>query len=520
MVRAEAFPTPDFSDFDCSTLGSPCPTVARSLTESLPIGNMPLEQLYCSTLNQTSASPATAFQDFSFYYNRLLQINNFSTVQSYYDAIALPGGLFADGMGDATISATSHSSVRETLANFSYLTGTRQAYRSNELGRRRMNDLGWFTYPKSTYQGIGIGLPGDIHDALRPILDETMGDGSILGDLFATEGNHWTYEQLVEMSRSFLENRDTIGFIDYSVFVIMALWKIIVGLDITEAQATAFASIQFLSANLIEYPQAIAEECRRVSQVDIIRRAKQRYVNMIVDALNERRGELETIADADEDTVTSAAYAILDALFFAGGLSVPIVLRVGLREYYECSAGTESIDVSSKMDLKVMAMETIRSTPPVNSAAYINGENLEDPGKRVVALLGLATVDESVYGEKPEEFRIRGDLNYYHSRSVNFADQAGPIDGLPGTNRVCPARSLAVNMIAAFWDAAELNAWGLVDGTVTRICEDGAACPDTRPCAATQSVEDAEATPTRKICLGKRLGRSCGDGSERKLRGS
>jgi hypothetical protein len=57
------------------------------------------------------------------------------------------------------------------------------------------------------------------------------------------------------------------------------------------------------------------------------------------------------------------------------------------------------------------------------------------------------------YGEDVLDFRIRGDLAYYHECSLNFADAAGPLDGFPGTNHICPAKSLAVNMIAAFLKA-------------------------------------------------------------------
>ena len=89
-------------------------------------------------------------------------------------------------------------------------------------------------------------------------------------------------------------------------------------------------------------------------------------------------------------------------------------------------------------------------------------DEVHDSGQRIASLVGMAGFDKSVYGDDVDKIKIRGSLEFYHSRSLNFADAAGPLHGKPGSNRLCPGRSASVSMATQFLKAMDLSQWELI----------------------------------------------------------
>lgn len=161
--------------------------------------------------------------------------------------------------------------------------------------------------------------------------------------------------------------------------------------------------------------------------------------------------------DVDLDVeLTKTAIAVLDSFLFAGGASVPSTIKNGLAAYYSgLTPKRNKFSMTDPMDLGLLVLETVRSYPPVLGFPYID----KTTGQRSAPLPGMAGYDRNVYGGDADRFRIRGDLDYYHERSLNWADSALPVDGKPFSNRVCPARSMSYSMIIAFWEALDATQW-------------------------------------------------------------
>jgi hypothetical protein len=160
----------------------------------------------------------------------------------------------------------------------------------------------------------------------------------------------------------------------------------------------------------------------------------------------------------------------LDSFLFAGGLSIPAVVQAGLAAYFT-ELTPKKFDMTDVENLKLLALGSIRLYPPVIGVPYIDTTT----GQRHVPLPGYAGLDQSVYGLDANEFRIRGDLQYYHSRSLNWADSALPVDGKAHTNHICPGRSMSFNMIVAFWEALDAIMW-CVDPSTEIKKENGPTC--------------------------------------------
>jgi len=173
-------------------------------------------------------------------------------------------------------------------------------------------------------------------------------------------------------------------------------------------------------------------------------------------------------ADYDRH-ITITARGVLDALIFAGGLSVPGLIFSGLAAYYTGLTGTE-FDITDPGQAPLLVMETIRNYPAVLGVPYLMPDGTDEDGNtkyhRRAPLAGMGGYDKGVYGEDALEFRIRhsapdgGDgLEFYKSHSIDWADSAKPVDGKPWSSRICPAKSMSYNMVLAFWEAMDPTNW-------------------------------------------------------------
>ena len=117
-----------------------------------------------------------------------------------------------------------------------------------------------------------------------------------------------------------------------------------------------------------------------------------------------------------------------------------------------------NIDWSNRDDLGRIIYEMIRWAPPVLAVAF------EADGRRYHSTVGYTGYDADFFGDDWRDIRVRGDVDYYRERMLNWADTALPLAGRPETARLCPARSLSYNLVLAFMDALDVQSWEMADG--------------------------------------------------------
>jgi len=143
-----------------------------------------------------------------------------------------------------------------------------------------------------------------------------------------------------------------------------------------------------------------------------------------------------------------AGHTIADAFLFAGGLSVPAMIKHTVGAFFDQDEEQEPERrrLLTGTDLKLLILETTRRFPPVLGFTYIDNAS----GQRIAPLPGMRGYDRKIYGEDVLKIKIRGNLDFYHTKSMNW-NEAARVQG-PG-NRSCPGRSMSLAMAAAFIEA-------------------------------------------------------------------
>jgi hypothetical protein len=128
--------------------------------------------------------------------------------RAFFESIMNPDSETASGAGSCTTSFVTHASIKQALEDFNPLAAEGGAFRENALGLVCTPTTTFPSYPGTDYKGIGLGVPNKVHDMIRPLLDELMGDGTVMGDSAATEGKTWTYEGLLESAKTYIGDKD------------------------------------------------------------------------------------------------------------------------------------------------------------------------------------------------------------------------------------------------------------------------------------------------------------------------
>ncbi len=380
----------------------------------------------------------------------------------YFEDNMNEDGVSSDHPGDNTRSYIALSEIRSRIADLPVKQESGEVTRGNELGLLRLNQAFYPECEGGDNCGIALGVSQADHKIVRPILDEIFGTEEFqpgsrdLGSL-TYAGNKWTRESLQQSAKEYIESKNTLEIKnDPACWTTMVLHKLALGIDLDAKQAQDFIDFQAKAVILTPLPSFVPEWFGGQLGVDETLKKKAKYIEdykvALVKQVND--GVITTLDATDDVAVTKAAWGFLDALIFAGGLSVPGVIHGGLAAYYSGLTGMDW-DPSDTTDLALLVMETIRMSPPVLGVPYIEVAT----GFRHAPLAGMGGFDKSVYGDDVEEFRIRNTLDEYHALSIDWADTAVPAAGAPWSNRICPAKSMSYNMIQAFWEALDMTNW-------------------------------------------------------------
>lgn len=152
------------------------------------------------------------------------------------------------------------------------------------------------------------------------------------------------------------------------------------------------------------------------------------------------------------DRPDTLAMAVMDAMNFAGGLSVRTAITRSLALPFSPWGHANlpgSLDLCDSASHRPYIYEVLRRWPLVEAVSYTRHADAACGGSRPEFLnLHMAQRDPAVWGETPEHFEVRP-LETYEKLSVSFAEDRGPAAGKPHSHE-CPAKALALAIIETF----------------------------------------------------------------------
>ena len=171
-------------------------------------------------------------------------------------------------------------------------------------------------------------------------------------------------------------------------------------------------------------------------------------------------------AGLNETQIAIVNSNLLDALIFAGGLSVPGAIGLGVAALYAPDSPAAGITLT-KDNAARYAWETTRFFPPVLGFPFVNATDKERPLKILAVGMGQRAAD--AWGADAEEpsFRLRS-MSEYHKWWVGHADHA---DGGDGPRRTCPGKDLSMTMIEAWFLAWDEARWTPAPGTAFKFSD-------------------------------------------------
>lgn len=386
-----------------------------------------------------------------------------------------PSSGFVPAPGLCSTSLSRYDDIKKFLEDLPEALGDDTYVRENALGLFRLSDKLFLDDIWSDgYAGLFLGAPRDDHDFIRPIVDYLYGGGSIDGDsytasfggAFSTSGRHWSQSDLIDSAQTFFASKDEsllVG-VDEHIWVTKQLHKISLGIILSDQQAQIFFGLQSALLGLSILPDALAET---IAPEGAFAQAEQGlayfrnlYNDTIANSTDSRLVHVRSLL-VDEGLYSQVVNALLEANLLAGGLSVPSIIKSSTAYYHAgfLDDTTPEFDTTSLQKIKLLALESTRLNPPVLGVPVINPVD----GERISGLAGMAGFDKDTYGPTAGDFKIRGDISYYHNRSLNWADvSVHPSD--PTKHRVCPGRSLSLSMASAYLFAMKLDDWYVESG--------------------------------------------------------
>ena len=315
-----------------------------------------------------------------------------------------------------------------------------EAYRSNELGNVRINDLIW--------PDIALGSNESVHSRLRPVYDALWGRGA----------STWTKESVRAGARAFIAGVNGTFTVskDISKWVELELHNVSLGYTLTAEQLERFLDFQSSAPLMLTMPEIFNFVLSRLTSVQDFISTRQQLVQEYADIMaRDTRGLFSNISASFRPTMASA---LLDSLTFAGGLSIPHALTsVFALMYSDQSPAGEAKDVSKLSDEEVerFVFEAVRLFPPVIEFPWMDARD----ERRKLMIQMKALRDPGVWGlgaEGADAFSLKPLEKYQNYSGITWVEPAnGPQKeghrwiSTP-TSRGCPGQDLSLAMIVGF----------------------------------------------------------------------
>eukprot|EP00928_Gymnodinium_smaydae_P046901 TRINITY_DN31272_c0_g1_i1.p1 TRINITY_DN31272_c0_g1~~TRINITY_DN31272_c0_g1_i1.p1 ORF type:complete len:579 (+),score=102.70 TRINITY_DN31272_c0_g1_i1:80-1738(+) len=369
-------------------------------------------------------------------------------------------------------------------------------WRGNELGFIINNPKFWSGLQAMSPMSIALGILPSQHAQIRPIMEDMWDIGTD-----ATQEKYKNAQRVVDGAiRTFLQDRTEIDIqTDITILVHKILNKLGLKRDISEEYAAEFVAVQGRVVALGTLSQLIPTPFVRVALSGLVEEATKfvaEYIPLIQELYGEELGHRS--CQPSENCTVQAAHATFDALYAAGGLSVPSGISTGLATLYSTDASNPfAAKEYAKNESLNFFWEALRYFPPVvgfphwttrptcagstpEATAALNkpdGKSEACPlgsnnfftgypdvnqyagGVRAVPNLAIAQRDPRKWGPDAASFRIRP-LQDYSENSVGFAEMAVDSSVAGGAmNRVCPGKQLALMIGESFFRQFNRDEW-------------------------------------------------------------
>ncbi|GAB5370695.1 hypothetical protein AAMO2058_001515400 [Amorphochlora amoebiformis] len=357
---------------------------------------------------------------------------------------------FSDGLALYN-RVISRASVREPIDMFqaSVYTSTLQSkrrmkqYALDDKELSKSNFLGFLMLSSTVMENgtIALGASKDVHDKIRVDFDLLAGNKPP----FAFDEK--SIESDVQEFLARFEGKEMTIRKDISPFILRVLWNHWIGDEMTDSEAAEFVDYQKKRLLLSIAPGWVSYLMR--SWVRFVKEAQAKWLLKIETLLGESYGKLGKHKTPSE--MALLAWAVLDALTFAGGLGVPTLTHhcIAVIANGEASAVLDSNGRLDRKKIDHFIMETSRLYPAVTEVPFLRS------GKREVISIGMQSREKAVWGDDADTWKLRP-LPLYHENLNAFAEFAHP-------TRSCPGKGLSLAIIRGFLKQLNEYSWSNVD---------------------------------------------------------
>lgn len=386
------------------------------------------------------ASMKYGFWSFTSGFQRLIIVSGGHSTWGYPTFL---GAYEALGYGTATCDSGNLGTLAESIEILSakyaktYLQGygdgirTWNILRGQELSPVAMQ-YGWWPHPIN--RAIGLGLTPMDHAVVRPWHAELWG---------ADAKNTAIHKLIKSYTKDYFAKRTSFDTADVKWLVQIILQKIGLDIDLTVEKAKTIPSIQ--SSVVQEYTSNDVPKAAFASVHDRNLQWKEQMMKEFKEALAKKYGKYSTLPDYDQNLV---AAAVIDALVFAGGLSVGSILANCMNVLYSAyGQGQVGTDFKfTQENVHQFVFETTRSLPPVGGFGGWEAKS----NTHVWIDVAKVSLDTSVWGEHPAEFKLHP-LDVYEKNTVNWANGAlHDDDNANPYSFMCPGYRLSLMVMTEF----------------------------------------------------------------------
>jgi len=356
-----------------------------------------------------------------------------SGLWSYLSEGSHSGGTMTNGPGEDTTSIIGWSLAKRTLENVGPALARHDRFRGNELGIQLLNDALWPEKPSK--EGLSLGDDNYDHAALRPILDKFVGP-EMASDPVIKDKVRQAAEKLV--ATNFLDTGTSI-----KKWTTILLHEFHLGMKLTDAEADEFVG----KMGTFLYTSFLPKEMAISTLTSGLKTWKEGRLTAYKAAL---ATHLHNWTAYTPQQQTAIASGTLDSLVFAGGVSVPTVLKNAFGILYG-DYGASQLGANFQLkesQILPFVLETVRRFPPV--AGFPSWDRKTNTHTAVNLLMSSADESPEAWGPTAKKFVMRP-IKEYHDKSIAWADFA-LVNGDNGHpfSHACPAKDLSIMMVAEF----------------------------------------------------------------------
>eukprot|EP01063_Lacrimia_lanifica_P037456 TRINITY_DN76_c0_g1_i3.p1 TRINITY_DN76_c0_g1~~TRINITY_DN76_c0_g1_i3.p1 ORF type:complete len:1515 (+),score=784.46 TRINITY_DN76_c0_g1_i3:58-4602(+) len=372
------------------------------------------------------------------------------------------------GMGSTSVQlwATVKAKMQEMVGRFA----EGEIWRGNELGFIISNEVFW---PEELQpRGVLLGASPSQHGVVRPYLDEWFTCDAACAAGLTESARQWQSEGARPEKMAIQADVKKWVFVENFKRVFPGAQNPI---DLDE-----FVENQGSMTTLSTITQLLPDRVTTAlfgGKIGVFRANYEKVLNLVQVYYGAEMAEKDAVKACapSKSCAHQLAGGIVDALYFAGGLSVPSAISTGMWVLYaDTSAYGDMFPQDHQLDRqdpRAFFYESMRFFAPVVGLPWweVAPERATDPagsqyagGSRYVLNLALANKDPNAWGADAHQFRVRP-LEQYHEYFIGFADFAENAT-YPTQARSCPGKTLALAMGEAWFGVLDQEVWGSKNG--------------------------------------------------------